>query len=475
MPDQLTRFRVTGLHGSKTIDVPFEDGHLVLVGENGTGKSTFANLIYYFLTRQWSRLVDFTFATLEAHFQNTRLVLTPEDLTSHLEARRNWRLLTRARHLASRRSLHLLEQLTENAEQFSPSQMAVLMDRLAAETNLPKRMLQQITQDVLKETPPDKKTHIQELQQTLGTLETGQFLYLPTYRRIEHDLRAIFRGVDIESELRQFRDRLSDRVGATYIELVEFGMEDVEHMIAARMNSIKEDVRSGLDNLTGTYLRDVIRGIHTTVDVQRISNIKPTSLDSVFARIDESVLPIQDKERLREKMASISSADDITEPDKVIAHFLFKLLQFYAEQQDREKNIGEFVRICNKYLTGKQLVWDNTRYKIFIAGDVDEGDNSGTLEMKALSSGEKQIVSLFSHLYLSGETHFFVIIDEPELSLSVPWQRTFLPDILSTEMCSSLVAVTHSPFIWENECEPFVRSIGECTTSYSESNTRLVN
>ncbi len=70
--------------------------------------------------------------------------------------------------------------------------------------------------------------------------------------------------------------------------------------------------------------------------------------------------------------------------------------------------------------------------------------------MRILSSGEKQIVSLFSHIYLSEITGYFVIIDEPELSLSVPWQKRFLPDIIENSRCNGLVAVTHSPFIFQN-------------------------
>jgi predicted ATP-binding protein involved in virulence len=90
-----------------------------------------------------------------------------------------------------------------------------------------------------------------------------------------------------------------------------------------------------------------------------------------------------------------------------------------------------------------------------------EDTQSPKLELKFLSSGEKQIVSLFSHMYLSGESKFFVVIDEPELSLSVPWQQRFLPDIMNTGRCTGLIAVTHSPFIWENELEQFVKPLAE--------------
>ncbi len=70
------------------------------------------------------------------------------------------------------------------------------------------------------------------------------------------------------------------------------------------------------------------------------------------------------------------------------------------------------------------------------------------LELRMLSSGEKQIVSLFYHLYLSGEKKYIILIDEPELSLSVQWQKRLLPDILASQRCEFLAAVTHSPFIF---------------------------
>src|SRR5271170_3642807 len=71
-------------------------------------------------------------------------------------------------------------------------------------------------------------------------------------------------------------------------------------------------------------------------------------------------------------------------------------------------------------------------------------ESTREIKLSHLSSGEKQIVSLFSHLYLSGGDQYFVLIDEPELSLSVPWQRRFLVDIRSASFCVGLVAVTHS-------------------------------
>jgi len=310
-----------------------------------------------------------------------------------------------------------------------------------------------------------KKALAEELKR-LDSWKFGQFLYLPTYRRIEQDLKSIFRGIEIEEKVREFRDRFRKRDRSSFIELIEFGMEDVDRTIQARMTQIKERVRTGLSTLTGTYLREVIRGLKDTPDLTVLRSIDPNAFQSLFARIDKATLPAADKRLLQEKISEISNAAEYTikPEDKVIAVFLSKLVSLYTEQREHESDVRDFVRICNVYLTGKEFVYDDVRYEIYVRGDdTDSGETeeSKRLELKVLSSGEKQIVSLFSHMYLSGQSEFFVVIDEPELSLSVPWQQRFLPDIVKTGRCTGLVAVTHSPFIWENEFEGYVGTLAE--------------
>jgi hypothetical protein len=447
------------------MDVRILDNKLVLVGENGTGKSTFANLVYYFLTKQWRRLHEYHFTAVEAVLGGEELRVTPEQIEAHFTAIERASLI--ARRFSPRLARSLESKLVEFWHQdlsFQPEQLTFW---LSEEEGVPPKLVREFLADFEKR-KKDKPTELEAVESKISSQSIGQFLYLPTYRRIEQDLRSIFRGADVESELRKVKDRLTRREGAIFIELIEFGMADVEQTITHRMNQIKESVRNGLDNLTGTYLREVIRGVHTSVDVQRVKDIDLKTLDSIFARIDEVTLPASDKDRLRATMAQISRTEEIKDSEKVIAHFLLKLIELYSEQQASERDVRGFVELCNQYLTGKQIIYDNTKYTIFIRLEGENKDSPETLGMQKLSSGEKQIVSLFSHLYLSRQKTFFVVIDEPELSLSVPWQRRFLPDIVESGMCSGVIAVTHSPFVWENKLEPYVRSLAEFTEPYHD-------
>jgi predicted ATPase len=462
MAELLTRFRIEDLHGRRTINVPIEDNRLILVGENGTGKSTVANLLYYLLTQQWRRFKDYKFAAIEVTVSGTNIRLSHEEVDT-LAARQTERIFRLRHHYPTRTIRELSSKISRRLLLATEPVDDKLIQQWSQNLGVSTAMTQRLASELLAAQEKLPK-HLINAVKMLQSLKMGQFLYLPTYRRIEQDLQSIFRGIEIEEKIKEFRDRFKKQERTTFIELVEFGMEDVEATIQLKMAQIKESVRTGLSDLTGTYLREVIRGLQSPDDIEVLRSMEPGAFESIFARIDEAILPSNDKKLLQNKISQIAQGDSFGSDDKVIAHFLAKLVSFFRKQEANETDVREFAELCNRYLTGKRFVYDNVNYSVFIrelAANPEERSASDQLELKMLSSGEKQIVSLFSHIYLSGEDSYFVIIDEPELSLSVPWQQRFLPDIISTGKCTGLIAVTHSPFIWENDLEPYVRTLAE--------------
>ena len=141
----------------------------------------------------------------------------------------------------------------------------------------------------------------------------------------------------------------------------------------------------------------------------------------------------------------------------IIYHYFTKLINFQADLGDKESNIKSFCNLCSEYIADKEFIYRSDKFSFQISSAEHEKD----IQLSDLSSGEKQIVSLFSHLYLSGRDKFFVLIDEPELSLSVPWQRRFLTDIKNASFCAGIIAVTHSPFIYDNELRKNTHALGE--------------
>jgi len=287
------------------------------------------------------------------------------------------------------------------------------------------------------------------LEKRLGDLLPGRVLYLPTYRRIEKDLRDIF--PDFEERYRAMMGEGGLKAGRSsshYIELVSFGMEDVKANIKKTTSDLRDYSLAQHNNLSGLYLRDVIRGSADKFPSKEINSLNPDRITDILDRVSEQALSASDKELLRQKIGSIQGMklSDIDLNDRYLAHYFTRLMTVDVDISKREMDISSFVEVCNAYLSpAKRVIYDE---RTFAVGIYD--DRGRPLDMKDLSSGEKQIVSIFAHLYLEDVQDQIVVIDEPELSLSVPWQKRFLSDIQNTGRCAFLFAVTHSPFIYDN-------------------------
>jgi ABC-type lipoprotein export system ATPase subunit len=83
-------------------------------------------------------------------------------------------------------------------------------------------------------------------------------------------------------------------------------------------------------------------------------------------------------------------------------------------------------------------------------------DTGDLLELSDLSSGEQHEVVLLFDLLFRVESNTLVLIDEPEISLHIAWQKAFLADMLKIiELRKiSVMVATHSPQIvrgnWKN-------------------------
>jgi len=58
--------RIKNLFGEKNYEIRFEQNRLILVAENGSGKTTIVNIIYFFISRQWTKLLKYEFELIEA-------------------------------------------------------------------------------------------------------------------------------------------------------------------------------------------------------------------------------------------------------------------------------------------------------------------------------------------------------------------------------------------------------------------------
>jgi ABC-type transport system involved in cytochrome c biogenesis ATPase subunit len=459
MSATLKRFRVVGLHGFKNYQLSFNDNALIIVGENGSGKTTLLRMLFYFLSGRWQSLIQFQFQSVEAQIDRQDFKVTRDELVKAFRARG---LPLLRRFPPSARGL--IKGLIERGRfERLPDEIM----RLGMRYGVPMHELERdISRLVTDETAPGEGRRptkaIQEAMQGVQETMKAQILYLPTYRRIERELSSIFEGADSD-DLRRYRQRQLES-DQSYIELVEFGMKDVQSAVERSVESIGGFARENLNRLTLSYLSDVVNQTYLQVAIGTIPAIPQETVRSVIDRIDESILSGQSKEHLSEVISSLATkTGTMTDHERLVYHYFSTLLRFQESLQERERPISEFCDLCSQYISDKQFIYNSSTFSFSI---VARGRSDMTkIELADLSSGEKQIVSLFSHLYLTGTSKFFVLIDEPELSLSVPWQRRFLPDIRNGLFCAGVVAATHSPFIYDNTLKQYAHSLDEFVES----------
>ncbi len=456
---QITDFIVEGLHGYKDFSIKFKDNRLILVGENGSGKTSVLRIFYYFLTCNWAELIKFKFKKVTLKINNNSYEISHKDIEQNNYA--NDKLL---RHLPP--SIREKVKKALNKGEVEDVEM-ILMKYLS-----PMRYREfrnhffnyQIT--LFDDSDKIIKESAQKISKLVDKLEENidfNILYLPTYRRIERELEFILEGFDKDDfKNTSIRSNVNVHHGSkNHIELIQFGMDDVNNAKNEILDKLKEFQRTELNSLTLKYLDDVVNKKYEKIDIAKIKKATDDDIDNVLRRIDETLLNEQTKNKLRETIKTVkSSKRNVNEDEntKVICHYFTKLLDFQEKLKQKESKMRNFCLVCNKYIVDKEFCYESSSFDFSIRSKLD---NNSIIQFQQLSSGEKQIVSLFSQLYLSDNNNYFVIIDEPEMSLSVPWQREFLVDIHKGEFCKGLFAVTHSPFIYDNELDKYTHGLGE--------------
>lgn len=117
-----------------------------------------------------------------------------------------------------------------------------------------------------------------------------------------------------------------------------------------------------------------------------------------------------------------------------------------------------FKQLLDKYLVNKaieitprgiEVKWKRSFEKEHLSGLKIIESETVPIPLDSLSSGEKKILFLlFIAVFFENTT---ILIDEPELSLSIIWQQSLLPDILNLTNLKQIIIATHSPFIAEDE------------------------
>ncbi len=446
--NNIKSFSVYGLFGTDDIIIPFDKDIKILIGENGLGKTQVLNLFYYTLTRNFFRLGEFHFDKLIIEFRNCK----PIEITKKSIDKLNKEMFEHpmAKELIHDIGYSQFEKLRNNFR-LNKGNLKGYIRKLEDEYRYSSKVFRKVPPhrvfDVLEELEMmGKKTNSllnSSEKDILSGITKTDIMYFPTYRRVEEDLHGL--GYDDDELLNQENT------------LIQFGMDDVQRRFNIIEGNINNYIKEGFSKLTSELVNQVFKDDESPQDnisnTDFLKDINENDIEILLSRTGDQI-----SDSKKNKIRAIILNKEPQNNDNSLNLLLKKLIEIYSSQKQLDNSVKEFRDICNKYLVNKKVFYDESAIKIYIKSD----RNEKTIELSKLSSGEKQIISMFSKIYLSdSENRFIVLFDEPELSLSLTWQKQLLPDILNSKKCDFLLAVTHSPFIFDNELDTYAIGLSE--------------
>ena len=450
MSSFIKQFTIKGLFGYKDIKIDYDEPYKILVGENGSGKTTILNCLYYTLTRKFEMLANVRFEKIRIDFsKGFALDFSKDEVTAFLDKDDKFQSTQFYRMLSERvenKEYQILKGIVYSNEnpQVKTEKVKEKLNEMGFNFNAPSSYVYRNVVRLVHEYMSIDFAHKLE---ALDNIPKYALFYFPTFRRVETSIMnwdAIFSKLN-----RRFPFIDKDDISSLMKDnLIQFGMEDVESSIHGLTEEINKRTKDGFAAIMGNLLSQLSK---SPDDDKRNYSFEDKKIKIILDRLGNNVKEA-DKEAIM-KYASSGKLDN-----KNLNYLIGKLIKLYEDQEVFDMAIKNFRDTCNHYLRDKQFVYNESTVDLYM----ESAFKNERLNLECLSSGEKQIVSLFSKIYLDVESSFVMLLDEPELSLSIFWQEQLLPDIIASNKCKFLMAVTHSPFIYSNnELKPYAAGIAD--------------
>lgn len=443
---ELKKFTIYGLWDERNYSLKFSDGKLIMVGENGSGKTTVLRILFNTLGGKWSRLIKENFKKIEIEIGN--------EVRSF-----DWD------ELGDEKNYEFPKELLEELPLFVRRQIDFWdVDNLKLEKVLElfrDRGLVNEYQQIIDDIKRQMKCIPQKMREINEWIEKNlqyQIIYYPTYRRFEAkpDNSLSVHGYGFARRRNENND-----YNEKCFEIAHSGMQGVDDIINSNLRRIEHEYNRTSSELNMSCFKGIL-----TQDYENIIKISEEQADSeyidtVFNSLSNTDLLGGEATQIKDNLLEVlAKSSEYNEYDKIVIYYYNMVAQRFDKLKKAEEKIEQFFYACNKYLNDKRFEYNPQIFKYKIEIVSRNGEKKG-MSINQLSSGEKQIVALFCYLYLLDTQPKMIIIDEPELSLSVDWQERILEDIQQGPTCKSLIVATQSPFVYDNSLRRYAHSIEE--------------
>ena len=419
----MKKFRIramhaTGLWNERDVSVEFNEDVNILIGPNGSGKTTILKLLQFVLTPDVDSLSEIVFKdvviSLQAFDSHARKTIRVKPVEGGLQFR------------VSLQTYSVVAGLSHNAPGYRVHRLpdGRLVRRSAGVQDNRKGLEAALTGLVPGVwLPVNRRLPVSQDEDEIRTWARGE---RPSLESVDECLRNLLQ------QLQGYRLILETRLSEQY---KEFERKVLQNILYSRAQDSKLTVNLS-DLPTEEEKQMLLRAFE-----------KAGLLDErMKGRIDEHFFVAQEVLRKLQK----SPKAGLTWEDMTILPLIprTKAMVNFAQEMEEYRlrlfsPLEKYQETVNSFLHGKSIRVS------------DEGELLVSAELAPdrkyspyrLSSGEKQILILLTQALLKEGQPVVYVADEPELSLHVTWQEKLLESIVELGRPMQIIVATHSPDI----------------------------
>lgn len=436
----IKRLKVEKLHGYIDKDIKFNSDLTLLVGINGAGKTSILNVINWIIRPSLPHLciTEFKKITLWFSFKNKNY----EIICKHNKSTFQYKVLTQG-------------------EEYNP--LIVRLDRHPKDIQNDESLRNNLLESY-KDLGPDAKEK--------STWDLVSSFPAPTIIGLDRNLYAeesegvVYFDENPRSRLRRKKSGLSKSPVERVKEIINVEYRKRKNRVLNLTNSLKNHLMiSAFDG--SITLKSLSSGIRYKLNLSQIEKAE-SRVNEYFKSFEQNTITEKETQTITNYFSQLKIitkkylSDPSNESVKLlyglnanqfikIRNLLKEFEKFETQSLKAMEEIQTYLDTLNHFFkdSAKKMIFKEDTSEITF-NNLDENGDSVTKykDIKFLSSGEQQILILFTYIAFNNTNGKIFIIDEPELSLHIKWQEDFLEKLEKiTPESTQLLLATHSPIL----------------------------
>ena len=411
---EIVSFEIKGLFGEYNHKITFDKNQVsIIIGKNGVGKTTVLVAIERLFSKRWSYFQTLQFDKIQVTFEDRKVWNLKKDKTN---------------------SSLCIEADETIYHKFSTIDVrSIRRDRVAIMISEAVEEIKLVAPNIYRNVLDDKSYNSDEL--------------IEKYGRLDELNDTVFSKVNIEDSDFHSRLEANKTIMIQHQRIVNHKLLNMfEENIDVCSNNVKKLIQEKNDEckrLTWNQSNNFISDFLARLNEKREPNIE--ALKKEYTK-----LLLKQKEYYASGIIDLNTV--IIKNDLQFNKEGIVAIELYLENVEKclsiFKGIAEQVELF-KSLINSKLEGKRCSISALNGIEVTSETNIAKFALDRLSSGEKNEIILLCNLIFEPNKPKLVLIDEPEISLHIDWQKQFISDLIKIAERSdfkSLVA-THSPDI----------------------------